>query len=500
MKGAIAAGHPLTAEAGAHVLAAGGNAADACVAAAFVSWIAESSLTGPGGGGFALVHRARERRTRLLDFFVAVPGAGARGRPIEMESVDVDFEGGESTQTFLVGASSCAVPGTAAGLEALHRSYGSLPWREVVAPAVQLARGGVELTRSQAYLHAILDAILRRTEAGREVYGRGAPLVEGDRLVQTDLAATLERIGERGARELYTGETGRAVAAHVRRGHGLLTRADLEDYRVIRRRPVSATFRGREFRSNPPPSSGGVLIAYGLGLLDRRWRGRPGSVDAMAALAETMRDQARARDGEFARDLYRGGLARRLLAGVGARDAVSQTTHISVVDGAGDAVSLSASLGSGSGEVVPGTGVHLNNMLGEHDLAGTTRVGARLTSMMAPSVVLEDGRTRLVVGSAGSARLRGAILQVVANVVGHGLPVQEAVEAPRVHLDDGSLHCEGGADPAAVDALEELGWDVVRWRQRNLYFGGAAAVETREDGSLAAAGDPRRGGAAVVVE
>src|SRR5262245_26612155 len=198
MKGAIAAGHPLTAEAGAHVLAAGGNAADACVAAAFVSWIAESPLTGPGGGGFALVHRAREDRTRVLDFFVAVPGAGARGRAIAMDSVDVAFEGGESVQTFLVGASSCAVPGTAAGLEALHRSYGSLPWRELVRPAVDLARDGVELTQSQAYLHAILDMILRRTAEGRKVYGRDTALLEGERLVQRDLAATLERIGERG--------------------------------------------------------------------------------------------------------------------------------------------------------------------------------------------------------------------------------------------------------------------------------------------------------------
>jgi gamma-glutamyltranspeptidase/glutathione hydrolase len=500
MRGAIAAGHPLTADAGARVLAAGGNAADACVAAAFVSWIAEGSLTGPGGGGFALVHRARDDRTTVLDFFVAVPGSGARGRPVEMESVDVQFEGGESTQTFLVGASSCAVPGTAAGLEALHRAFGSLPWRELVAPAVDLARAGVEMTPSQAYLHAILDAILRRTDAGREIYGGDAALAEGDRLVQRDLADTLERIGEIGAAELYTGDTGRAVAAHVRAGRGLLTPADLAGYRVIRRRPVSATFRGYEFRSNPPPSSGGVLIAYGLGLLDGRWVAGPGSVGAIAALAETMRDQARARDGGFARDLYRGGLARRLLAGIGARDAVSQTTHISVVDEHGDAVGLSASLGSGSGVVVPGTGIHLNNMLGEHDLAGTTRVGARLTSMMAPSVVLRDGRPRLVVGSAGSARLRGAIMQVVANVVGHELPVEEAVVAPRVHLDGEELHCEGGSDLGAVDALEGLGWDVVRWRQRNLYFGGAAAVETRPDGSLAAAGDPRRGGEAVVVE
>jgi gamma-glutamyltranspeptidase/glutathione hydrolase len=152
--------------------------------------------------------------------------------------------------------------------------------------------------------------------------------------------------------------------------------------------------------------------------------------------------------------------------------------------------------------IVPGTGIQLNNMLGEFDLGpagGDPRPGVRLTSMMAPSVVLEDGRPRLVVGSAGSLRLRGAILQVVVNVVRHGMPVEEAISAPRVHVDDGHVHCEGGADPAELDRLEALGYDLVRWRRRNLYFGGASAVEMLPDGSLAAAGDPRRGGHGIVV-
>jgi gamma-glutamyltranspeptidase / glutathione hydrolase len=170
------------------------------------------------------------------------------------------------------------------------------------------------------------------------------------------------------------------------------------------------------------------------------------------------------------------------------------------VDGNGDAASLSASLGSGSGVVVPGTGVHLNNMLGEYDLVGATRPGARLTSMMAPSVVMRGAGPRLVLGSAGSVRLRGAIMQIVVNVIGHGLGVREAIEAPRVHLEEEVLHCEGGADAAELDRLEAMGWQLIRWRRRNLYFGGVAAVEVGDDGDLAAAGDPRRGGAGVVVE
>src|SRR5438552_2876171 len=173
MKGAIAAGHPLTAEAGAQVLEAGGNAVDACVGAAFTSWVAESPLTGPGGGGFMLVHQARDGRSRLFDFFTAVPGSGleAHERP-EMEVVDVDFSGG-SQQAFRIGAASVAVPGTALGLEEAHRSFGSLPWAELAAPAIRLAREGLEMTGEQAYLHAILDLILRHTPEGQAMYGPG---------------------------------------------------------------------------------------------------------------------------------------------------------------------------------------------------------------------------------------------------------------------------------------------------------------------------------------
>src|SRR2546430_1680581 len=170
MRGAVAAGHRLTAQAGASVLEAGGNAVDAAVAAALVSWVAESPLTGPGSGGFMLVHRAADRSTRVFDFFVAVPGLGlGRAPDVQMEAVDVDFSGG-STQVFHIGGASVAVPGAALGLEEAHRAFGTLPWRELFAPAIELARGGVELTRPQAYLHAILDLILRHTPEACAVY------------------------------------------------------------------------------------------------------------------------------------------------------------------------------------------------------------------------------------------------------------------------------------------------------------------------------------------
>jgi gamma-glutamyltranspeptidase/glutathione hydrolase len=232
-----------------------------------------------------------------------------------------------------------------------------------------------------------------------------------------------------------------------------------------------------------------------------------------------MREQTRARGGSFTSDLYRGGLPSRLFGDVDggvdrikAREAgrhepvgARGTTHISVVDASGNAASMTASTGSGSGLIVPGTGIHLNNMLGEYDLNPVVRgnrraaVGRRLTSMMAPSLVLEGGRPRLVVGSAGSVRLRGAILQIVLNVAKHGMDVGSAIAQPRTHFEEPYVHCEGGADPTELDRLERWGYELVRWRRRNLYFGGAAAVELREDGSLAAAGDPRRDGHGVVV-
>src|SRR5918995_549473 len=453
MRGAIAAGHPLTAEAGARMLQEGGNAVDACLAAAFVSWVAESPLTGPGGGGFLLVHSAADRRSRLLDFFVTLPGEGLRrGTVGEMETVDVDFE--STVQAFLIGPASVAVPGVVAGLDAAHRKFGTVPWATLLAPAIELTRSGIDLTKEQAYLHAILDIILRHTEEARAIYGpEGERLVAGDRLVMSDLAETLELLASEGASAFSTGRLARAVSDDVRSRGGTLTREDLAAYRPIWRRPISIDFLQHRVVSNPPPSAGGVLIAYGLRLLDRAGLGGPaGAAGAVA----------------------------RLGGGVG---------------GQNDA--------SGSGVVVPGTGIHLNNMLGEFDLipAGARRrAGGRLTSMMAPSIVLRKGRPRLVVGSAGSLRLRGAILQIVLNAIGHDLPVEEAIDAPRVHLDDGHVHCEGGSDPTEVDELERRGYEIVRWRRRNLYFGGASAVEVRPDGTLHAAGDPRRGGHGIVVD
>jgi gamma-glutamyltranspeptidase / glutathione hydrolase len=459
MTGALAAGHPLTAEAGADALRAGGNAVDACIAAAAVSWICESALTGLGGGGYLLVYEAGKARAQLLDFGVAVPEHPAPQS--ELLEVWVDFDG-DTRQLFRTGPAAVAVPGTGLGLWKAHRRFGSIPWAELLAPAVELAREGVVLNEAQAYLHRILDPLLRSSPEGDAMYGPGRTLEVGERLAVPEFAQTLDQLAVEGGECLYRGELAERIVAHVP-----LTLEDLARYRVIEREPLAAPYRGGELRTNPPPASGGRLLAVGLEAL--------GDAEPVPlAMARAMEAQAAARRA----------------------DDVGGTTHISVVDGEGNAASLSCSLGSGSGVVVPGTGLQLNNMMGEVHLAGEEQPGARFASLMAPSVLLRDGRPRLVVGSAGSTRLHGAILQVVANVAGRGLEVGEAVEAPRIHVEEGIVHCE---DPGVADELEAEGYAVVRWRGRNLFFGGVSAVEIREDGRLAAAGDPRRGGAGAVV-
>jgi gamma-glutamyltranspeptidase / glutathione hydrolase len=431
---------------------------DACVAAAAVSWVCESPLTGPGGGGFLLVHLAGEERTRLLDFFVTLPERTAS--PDDLLGIVVDY--GDSQQIFYTGPMSVAVPGTVLGLWEASSRWGTMPWAELLAPAARLARDGVVLNETQAYLHEILDLLLRYSPEGDALYGPGRALRVGERFAVPELADTLERLGREGPDYFYRGELAERIAAHVP-----VTLEDLARYEVIEREPLTVSYRGDEIRTNPWPSDGGRLLVAGLEAL--------GDADPTPlAMVRAMEAQDALRQA----------------------DGVGGTTHISVVDGDGNAASLSGSLGSSGGVVVPGTGIQLNNMIGETHLVGTQAPGDRLTSLMAPSLLLREGRPRLVAGSAGSTRLHGAIMQVVANVAARGLGVEQAVEASRIHFENGVAHCESAA---AADELEAAGYPVVRWRAQNLFFGGVSAVEIREDGSLAGAGDPRRGGAAVVV-
>jgi gamma-glutamyltranspeptidase/glutathione hydrolase len=516
--GAIAAGHPESARVGAEMLAAGGNAVDACVAAGIASWIAEPTVAGPGGGGFMLVHDPRKRGAVAYDFFTAVPGLDATGRPIApLEELRVEF--GTTTQLFLVGPGSCAVPGNAVGMHAAHRRAGRMPFAQLVEPAIRLARAGAKLNRGQADLHAILDPLLRRRPAAIEVFGpEGRMLVEGDVVRNVRLATTLERYAEHGADEFSTGDSARAIVAAQEADGGPVTARDLREYRVIARRPVRAPFGDALVLTNPPPSSGGILIAHALGVLERRRPpGGPLEAPALIALAHALRSAQGQRGLAFERALYRGGARSLVLAPEriaaaaespsfpgGEAPSAHGTSHISVIDADGGAASMTCSTGCGSGWFAGDTGVHMNNMLGESDLALASRAPRppdRITSMMSPTLVLAgDGGIRLVVGSSGSARIRSAVTQVLTRALDGSMSLRECIESPRIHPEGELLDCEGGFDESLLDALADAGERVVRWPARNLYFGGAQAVAAHPGGRLEAAGDPRRGGAGQVVE
>lgn len=496
MNGVVAAGHPLTAEAGAKVLREGGNAVDAAVAAVLASFAVESPLTGFGAGGFMMVHRGEE--TSLIDFFVAAPGIDGAARRVELAPVPVHFDA-ETVQTFYVGPASCGVPGTAAGLELVLRRFGSAPLRELVGEGVRLAREGAPVNAEQAYILSILWPIHERLPGTRELYAPGGePLGEGDLFRFPELAEALERFGEEGAEPFYRGEMATALAGFVGEHGGTLGASDLSAYEAIERVPIRARFRDVEVLTNPPPSSGGILIAYALGLLDRL-----GASSGPEQLVAAMDAANRARDEEFAEALYGEQLEASLLdparLDLRAGDLLGSTTHISVLDGEGMCASVTCSNGSGSGVLVPGTGVILNNMLGEEDLnpLGFHAIapGRRVPSMMAPTVVLRDGQIALGLGSAGSNRIRSAIVQTVVRAVEQGMAAGDAVRAPRLHFEAGVVQAEPGIDEEALSRLEAGGLPVLRRPQLNLFFGGVQAVAREaSDGALSGGGDPRRGG------
>lgn len=514
-RGVLAAGHPLTAEAGARVLREGGNAVDAAVAAALTSFVTESPLTGLGAGGYMLVHTGPE--SVVLDFFVAVPGTDGHGRASELVPIPVYFTE-EVPQVFHIGAASCGVPGTPAGLERALDRFGTMPLAELTAPAAALARDGVEVIKEQAFFMSILDPILTHYDEARAVYApEGRILREGDTFRFPELGDALDRLGAEGSAPFYRGETAAAISDWVLDRGGTLGRGDLASYEPVAREPVAARFRGREILTNPPPSSGGILIAFALDLLDRLGdAGTEAIVGAMEAAqaARTEDFLAGLQEEDFAERLLdrakvassADAVARRQRAGVGPPgrgDELGSTTHITAVDPDGRCASITCSNGTGSGHIVPGTGVHVNNMLGEQDLNphGFHRhsPGRRMPSMMAPTIVLRAGELEAGLGSGGSNRIRSAVLQTVLRLVVDGLDVADAVVAPRVHIEAGVVHAEPGADELALASLAERGYEVVRWRERNVFFGGVHTVaRDPTTGELRGGGDPRRGGAVAV--
>jgi gamma-glutamyltranspeptidase / glutathione hydrolase len=473
----VAAGHPLTLRAACDALAAGGNAFDAAVAAGFTAAVTEPTLSSLGGGGFLLAVPAGGDPV-LHDFFVNVPGVGGASPPQQHgDAVTIHFPGAE--QVFHVGPGSVATPGCLAGYLHVHARLGRLPLADLVRPAARLAREGVVLGRGQGDVVRLLAPIMTREPLGAARYAGpdGTPFDDAQLVVGEELAAFLDDVADGRRTSFADPDLAPTIVAGLAAGGGSLTSADLAGYRVIEREPLTVELAGPAgdvtLVTNPAPSFGGGLIAAALSellALPPERLGRYGDGRRLVALADA-------------------------LATMTARHRRSRgTTHISIRDAEGNLAAMTTSNGSNSGVHLAGTGVMANNILGEEDLhpdgAAGAAPGARVGSMMAPSLLLRPGRPAVVLGSGGSERIRSALTQVIVALAVDDLPLVEAVLAPRLHVPvSGVAQLEPGFDAAALAALAETR-EVDVWGSTDLYFGGVHAV----DAAGGHVGDPRRGG------
>ncbi|RUM90529.1 MAG: gamma-glutamyltransferase [Thermovibrio sp.] len=504
MKGVVAAGDRLTAEAGAEILKAGGNAFDAAVAACFAAPIAEPALTSAGGGGFLLAVSNFEPPL-LYDFFVDVPPK--RLESPDFYSIEVDF--GDTKQTFHIGAGSVAVPGFVAGLLRVHTERGKLPLREVLSVAIDYARRGVKLSKLQASFIKLLEPIFTATPESRKLYAPDGKLIDSEREFRNpDYADFLELLSKEGQWAFYEGEIADEIDRVMRERGGILRKEDLERYRVFEREPIKVNFQDYDIFTNPPPSSGGILIGFTLKLLSKVNFDRWGSIFHAGALIESMRTTQK-----FRKDFVNGHLHEENFEEILSSDEIvdsyynlfknklnlwGNTTHICILDSEGNGVSVTTTNGEGSGVLIPKTGVMLNNMLGEEDLnpLGFFKWSpyVRLPSMMSPTAVFKGEKPVLLLGSAGSNRIRSAVVQTILNYLFFEMDVEKSVSAPRLHYENGEVFVEPGFPESTIGEIRRH-YRTTVFKEKSLFFGGVQSVDFKFSGG----GDPRRGGFVVRV-
>ena len=501
-KGVVAAGHELTASAAAEILEDGGNAFDACVAGLFMTFVAEAVFASPGGGGFLMARRAGSDRVALLDFFAETPKKRKPEREIDFHPIHADF--GPVKQEFHIGLGASATPGIVPGLFAMHEEFCRLPMQRLAEPAIRAARLGFPLSDFQAYLFTVIAPILTASPGVAEIFAPGGkPMRAGVTFRNEGLAECLAWLAEDGARLFVDGDVGATIVEQAQEEGGYLTSDDLTSYRVERRDPILWRHHGATVALNPPPAASGALIAFGLAFIESL-RIRGGTIDDLT-LMEAMEatNAARAAHGDkLAGRLAEGGLEAAMQHAARHPPSHRGTTHVSVIDAEGNAASASVSNGEGNGHIVGKFGFMLNNMLGEEDLVpdglGQWREGARLSSMMAPTIILGSDGSVTALGSGGSNRIRTAILQVAVNLLDLGMSIEDAVEAPRLHVEKcGTVSFEPGLGRA--EQILEVRPDSKIWPERNLFFGGVHTARRLARGGLEGTGDPRRRGHAIVI-
>src|SRR5215212_1680271 len=494
---AAAAGTPYAADAAAETYRAGCNAADAAVAAAAAVAVTEPLLSSIGGGGFALV-RDPSGGAELIDYYDAMPGKGlpasAFGAGGSPQTVVLKYGAGIRS---IVGGASSAVPGSLRGWEKLLARHGRLSLKETLAPAIMLARGGFELCRTAALWFGVAEEVLRLTDATRKHFYNGERVYrEGEAMRFPELADTLEAIGSGGVGLFYEGELARTISAYMLQMGGIITEEDL------------ASYGAGAMYTNGPPSAGGPTLAQMLKVVSAYELANMPEAEYVKVMTGAMKLALSDRETAYLDVEENGRVAERL---TGEEYAAEQrrrifsafgsphTTHLSCVDSEGLAVSITASMGYGSGLVVPGTGIPMNNTLGEPELNPrgfhALAPGERLISNMSPTVVSAEEGSVIALGSPGASRIPTAILQTLVNVLDFWTPLETAVLAPRFHAEGGLFAYESGARTTDLDRYEQ----VLPFEEPNMYFGGVNAVRRTPEGPFEAAADPRRSGGVAFV-
>ncbi len=499
-RGIIAAGHPKTVEAGQVILEMGGNAFDAACAAVLAAFVVESTLCSPGGGGFLLAH-TKEKVNKLYDFFSQTPRQKQPIQALDFYPIYLDFGG--ALQEFHIGLGSIAAPGAIKGIYQVHQELGRLPFQEIIQPAINYARNGFIFTTFNEFSLQLLAPIMTLHPESSKVYAPGGNLLKaGNVCYMPELADSLTRIAAEGLASFYEGDIAARIAEDLSEG-GYLNREDLKEYEIINRAPLKLNYRDYEIITNPPPSSGGILMALSLKLLEKfdlkslEYH----SHEHLEILIQVMALTNSARAEAYDNNIYQDSIATQFLSPEYICEQINKwgsTTHISVMDREGNAASVTVSNGEGSGYTVPGTGIMLNNMLGEADLNPqgfhTWPVNQRLSSMMSPTMILKDGAPLFVLGSGGSNRIRTAILQVISNLIDFGQTIDRAITSPRLHWENHILNIEPLPEALVNSLTLPPNTQVSHWQETNLFFGGVHGVGLTENQRLCGAGDFRRQG------
>ena len=502
--GSIATGDKTTANAAMEILKDGGNAFDAAVCAVFTSMTSEYSLTGACGGGVMLAY-PKDSVPIIFDFFVHTPENNSL-KNLDFFRIKVDF--GPASQFFHIGKGSVAVPGNTIGLLHIHSRLGSLPLSRILEPAIRTAKYGAIINNAHEFLFKILDPILSHTNTGETLFKpNGKTIKAGERCNNPDFGNFLEQLTVEGHNFLYKGDFAEKIVDFMG-DQGLLTKCDLSNYKVIERTPLKTNFHGKTIITNPMPSPGGTLIAFALNIISQKF---PRKEVDNRLLTLAMRSAQIARNEIISAKNRKNSLAKILspsyikrysdifdseisLKPNNKKLSSGSTTHISIIDSQGNAVSVTTTNGEGCGHILPGTGIMMNNMLGEEDLNPdgfhNWKTTKRMETMMSPTIVIGELGPELVLGSGGSNRIRSAITQVILNILTKNMNLEEAIEAPRIHLEENIIHCESGVNTEILS----FPWSKIHhWHEKNLFFGGVNAVTPTN-----AVGDTRRSGYGLV--